>query len=89
MSQEDKTLKSLWIRVFLLLVAVAIPLIGGCKEVDTVKSELMKKLRVVIRPKKAPFVPKDGMTIRPCSLYQTANRNSEVIRTLPARALFT
>lgn len=86
MSREYKVSTSLGIRVFLLLVVMAIPLISGCKEVDTIKSELMKKLRRVIRPKKPPFVPKDGMTIRPCSLYQTANPNSEVLRRLPAEA---
>ncbi len=66
----------------LIASALLIP-VAGCREADTLKRELIKKFQFLVKPKK-PFKPRDGMTIRTCSLYQTANPNSEVIRKLPA-----
>jgi len=68
----------------LLLLAVCLAVGAGCKELETIKRELLKKAQSKILKTKRPFVPRDGMTIRSCSLYQTANPNSEVIRRLPA-----
>ena len=67
-----------------LIIVVIGSLCSGCQEVDTLKRELILKAQSTILKKKSQFVPKDGMTIRPTSLYQTANPNSEVIRKLPA-----
>jgi hypothetical protein len=65
----------------LVVLLIAFAGVGvGCQEVDTIKKELLKK----IQKKQSPFVPKDGITIRACSLYQTANPNSPIIRELPA-----
>ncbi|MGC8605522.1 MAG: SH3 domain-containing protein, partial [Desulfomonilaceae bacterium] len=36
--------------------------------------------------KKIQFTPRDGITLRPTSLYQTANLNSEILRKLPAES---
>lgn len=66
--------------VLVVLLIAFVGLGAGCQEVDTIKKELLKK----IRKKPSSFTPKDGITIRSCSLYQTANPNSEVIRRLPA-----
>jgi hypothetical protein len=57
---------------------------GACQEVDTIKRELKKKFVTKILKIKRPFVPRDGITTRSCSLYQTANPNSPVIGRLPA-----
>jgi hypothetical protein len=66
----------------LIAFALLIP-VSGCREAETLKREVIKKFRFIVKTKK-PFKPRDGMTIRTCSLYQTANPNSEVIRKLPA-----
>lgn len=67
-----------------LILCATCFLAGGCQEIDTLKREIVKKAQLTILKKKNPFTPRDGMTMRPCSLYQTANPNSEVIRKLPA-----
>lgn len=67
-----------------LVLCAACFLAGGCQEIDTLKREIVKKAQLTILKKKNPFMPRDGMTMRLCSLYQTANPNSEVIRKLPA-----
>ncbi|MBM3299658.1 MAG: SH3 domain-containing protein, partial [Deltaproteobacteria bacterium] len=74
------------IRSFSFLAAVVVLLLGGCQELETLQKEVLKKFRTALPKQKTPFVPRDGMTIRGCSLYQTANPNSEVIRRLPAEA---
>jgi len=66
------------------LTASAIAFVAGCQEVDTLKREIIKKAQISVLKKKNPFTPRDGMTMRVSSLYQTANPNSEVIRKLPA-----
>lgn len=71
-------------RTALLLMAACL-LIAGCNEVEPIKKELLKKLGTFVKPR-SPFVPRDGITIRTCSLYRSANLNSEVIRELPAEA---
>lgn len=58
-------------------------LAAGCQEAETLKREVLKKLQSKV-VKKNPFTPRDGMTMRACSLFQTANLNSEIIRKLPA-----
>ncbi len=67
-----------------IILLTACFLAAGCQEIDTLKREVVKKAQLTILKKKNPFTPRDGMTMRPCSLYQTANPNSEVIRKLPA-----
>ncbi|MCA1960806.1 MAG: SH3 domain-containing protein [Desulfomonile sp.] len=56
----------------------------GCQDVETIKREVIQKFGHSFLTKKQPFIPRDGITIRPCSLYQTANPNSEVVAKLPA-----
>lgn len=68
----------------IVLLAVCWPLATACQEVETLKRELLKTVQTKILKKKSLFTPRDGMTMRPCSLYHTANPNSEVIRKLPA-----
>ncbi|MBI5248521.1 MAG: SH3 domain-containing protein [Desulfomonile tiedjei] len=70
-------------RLSLLLAGLCLVLCG-CQEVETVKRELLKKVQGNILKKKNPFTPREGITLRPCSLFQTANPNSEVIIKLPA-----
>ena len=55
----------------------------GCHEAETLKREVLKKLQSKV-VKKNPFTPRDGMTMRGCSLFQAANLNSEIIKKLPA-----
>lgn len=71
---------------FWLLVSLAcLTLAVGCQETETLKRELFNKAQSFLKDKKKnPFTPRDGITIRACSLYQTANPNSEVIQKLPA-----
>ncbi|MGB6064940.1 MAG: hypothetical protein WBG50_09030 [Desulfomonilaceae bacterium] len=57
---------------------------SGCQEVDTLKRELLKRAQSKILHNKTPFTPRDGITIRTTSLYETANENSPVIIKLPA-----
>ncbi len=60
-------------------------IVTGCQEAETVKRELLNKVTTTIaKPKKNPFTQSEGITLRPCSVYQTANTNSEVILKLPA-----
>ena len=56
----------------------------GCQEIETLKREALKTIQTKVLKKKNPFTPRDGMTIRACSSYQTANLNSEIIKKLPA-----
>ncbi len=70
--------------VVIVLLAMLCFFAGGCQEVETVKKELLKKAQTKILKKKNPFTPRDGITIRTCSLFQTANLNSEAIKKLPA-----
>lgn len=70
---------------FVVLGAVCLAL-TACQEFDTVKRELQKKVETKLLKKKNPFVPRDGITIRACSLYQTANPNSEIVRKIPAES---
>jgi hypothetical protein len=58
--------------------------LAGCQEIDTLKREVLKKIKSKMASSRQPFTPRDGITIRTCSLYQTANPNSDVIRKLPA-----
>jgi hypothetical protein len=73
------------VRLHLLLVLVGLcAMLGtGCQEVDTIWRELVIKFGAKV-PKPNRFSQRDGITFRPCSLYQTANPNSEVLRKLPA-----
>jgi hypothetical protein len=67
-----------------MMLAACCVITSGCGDVDTLKREVFKKVESKLLKTKRPFTPRDGMTIRSCSLYQTANPNSEVIRKLPA-----
>jgi hypothetical protein len=73
-------------RFFCLCVVsvVCLTVAAGCQETDTLKRELLNKAQDLLKKKKNPFTPRDGITIRACSLYQTANQNSEVLQKLPA-----
>ncbi len=70
--------------VMLIFVSIASLVAAGCQEVDTLKREILKKAQGKILKNKSPFTPRDGMTIRAASLYQTANHNSPVVVKLPA-----
>jgi Bacterial SH3 domain len=71
-------------RIFVLIfVASFLCLCTGCHDLDTVIKAVVKKFGTKFKPT-ASFVPKDGITIRTCSLYQTANLNSPIMRKLPA-----
>jgi hypothetical protein len=61
----------------------------GCQEIDTIKREIILKAQTKFLKKKAQFTPREGITLRPTSLYQTANLNSEIIRKLPAETPVT
>lgn len=67
-----------------LLSALCLTLVAGCQEADTLKRELIKKVETLLKPKKNPFKPRDGITIRACSLYEMANPNSRILQKLPA-----
>ncbi len=68
-----------------LLIAILSTFLIGCQEAETLKRELVKTAQSsVLKPKKTPFTPRDGMTTKTCSLFQTANPNSEIIKKLPA-----
>jgi SH3 domain-containing protein len=68
----------------LFVLAIIVLLTSGCQEFETLKRELMKKFQTNILKIKRPFTPRDGITRRPCSLYQAANENSEVLGRLAA-----
>ncbi len=72
------------VSVLVLLLTASAILVSGCQELDTIKRELLKKAESKFIKTKKPFLARDGITIRPCSLYQAANPNSEVVRRLPA-----
>lgn len=84
MNQGYKRTLSSGSRVLVIVMAACWTLAGGCQEVETLKREIVNRVQVKFLKPKAPFTPRDGMTTRGCSLYQTANPNSEVIRRLPA-----
>lgn len=83
MDRGDEISRTLERVFFIVLLVSFLGLCAGCQELDTVTKELKNKLHTKIK-KPTSFVPKDGITVRTCSLYQTANGNSEVIRILPA-----
>lgn len=68
----------------IVFLAALLAATSGCNETDTLKREVLKRVRSQIHKTKEPFTPKDGITIRSCSLYQAANPNSELVRKLPA-----
>lgn len=68
----------------LLIVMILTAMLGsGCQEAGTIKRELVAKFWPKL-PKPKQFAPREGITLRPCSLYQTANENSPVLSKLPA-----
>jgi len=71
-------------RVMVIVMAACWIAASGCQELETLKKEVLKATQVKVLKPKAPFIPRDGITTRGCSLYQTANPNSEVMRKLPA-----
>jgi hypothetical protein len=72
-----------------VIVAVAACLLlgAGCGDLEALKREALKKLQTRMSGKHQTFTPRDGITVRASSLYQTANPNSEIIRRLPAETL--
>lgn len=77
-------IKSARFKFYLGITIATLFIAAGCQEIDTVKRELLKKAQGNFLKKKNPFVPRDGITIRQASLYQTANFNSEIMNKLPA-----
>lgn len=71
------------ISLLLMLAIGAIMLTSGCQELGTLKREIVKKAKQLL-DKKTHFDEKDGITVRACPLYQTANQNSEILQKLPA-----
>ncbi len=84
MNLRHRTTRTIGFYVMIIFLGVSWLAATGCQEVDTLKRELLKKAQGKILKQKSPFTPRDGMTIRGCSLYQTANPNSEVTVKLPA-----
>ena len=80
------TRSALLFRATPLLLAACFSVVGGCKDIEPIKRELKIRFAQILRHKHEPFVPRDGVTIRSCSLYRAANPNSPVIRELPAEA---
>lgn len=78
------TRSALKLSVSVIILILFCVLGSGCRELETIQREVLKKLQTKVLKKKKPFVPREGITIRSCSLYQTANPNSEVVRRLPA-----
>lgn len=70
--------------MFVMVIGAACLTLTGCQELDTVKRELWKKVETVLHKKKDPFVQRPGITIRACSLRETANLNAPTIRKIPA-----
>jgi hypothetical protein len=69
---------------FILVLIAGCVLSSGCQEAETLWREVNKRVKKPATSGKSQFVPSEGMTLRPCSLYQVANPNSEVIRKLPS-----
>lgn len=67
-----------------LLLTSSWLLVTACQEVDTLKREIVKVVTPKIFKRTNPFEPRDAITVRTCSLYQTANLNSLVVGKLPA-----
>lgn len=84
MNPADHTPEQGWKRLVCVALMLYVGLVSACQEVDTIKRELINKFHVGSRKTKKPFTPKEGITIRACSLYQAANSNSEILRKLPA-----
>jgi len=85
--EPHKTNKSKLIscnRLLLCIILVTYALTAGCQEIDTIKREVVLKVQAKLLKKKNQFSPREGITLRPTSLYQTANLNSEILRKLPA-----
>lgn len=82
---RDGDEKKSWMTLHLLWVLVVLCTVfsSGCQEAKTIEKELRDRFFTKLRAPK-PFAPRDGITFRPCPLYQTANPNSEVLRRLPA-----
>ncbi len=70
------------LRLVVLTMVLCLPFLVGCQEANTVLRELRLKFNKIAKTK-TPFEQKDGLTIRTCSMYITANENSEVIARLP------
>jgi hypothetical protein len=84
MDFEHKQTRTIGFYIIVICLGISWLVAAGCQEVDTLKRELLKKAQSKILKKKSPFTPRDGITIRASSLYQTANPNSEVTVKLPA-----
>lgn len=80
---QSKTRHNKWFQLALLLTGLCL-VMSGCQEVDTLKREVLKKVQGNILKPRKPFEQREGITLRPCKLRQTANENSEVILNLPA-----
>jgi hypothetical protein len=78
---NKRTVSSL---ILISLLGISCLFAVGCQEIETIKREALKTIQTKVLKKKNPFAPRDGMTMRACSLYQTANPNSEIMKKLPA-----
>ncbi len=72
------------LKIMMLPLIASLTLVAGCQEIQTLKREIEKKLKEKVVKTKTPFVSRDGITVRACPLYQTANQNSDVLHRLPA-----
>jgi hypothetical protein len=70
------------LRLAVLTMVLCLPLFSGCQEASTLLREIRNRVDKVYKTK-TPFEQKDGLTIRTCWMYMTANENSEVIGRLP------
>ncbi|MFH0823194.1 MAG: SH3 domain-containing protein [Pseudomonadota bacterium] len=68
----------------MVAASCVLALCSGCQEFETIKRELLKRAQPWFVKTKQPFAQREGITISACSLYRTANLNSEVIVKLPA-----
>lgn len=84
MYQPHHRIYSPTFRFATIIIALCLPFLGGCQEFETIKRELIVRIYKLLPQKKKPFVEKDGITILSCRMYMMANKNSEVIRRLPA-----
>ncbi len=66
----------------LIIILGCLCLMTGCQEAETIKREVLQAIQKKLGRKAKPFKPRDGITIRDCRLYSTANPNSQITREL-------
>ena len=84
MSRPVRIPSSRGIFALLIMFALCVAPLGGCKDMETLKRELYKKFKLGALKKKEPFEPRDGVTRKSAQLYRSANPNSQIVWELPA-----